>query len=205
MSELQRRPTPGMQLQRNDVDMQIRSVDEGKRMAILSFSSEFMVTRWGWSEVLCHDDGCADLTRIQQIGVLLYNHSTGIDSVVGKILRCWIDSTEKRGYAEVQFDDDEASEKVWRKILSRTLRGVSFGYRVNVWEEVATNAKSSNGRFTGPCNVAMRWEPYEISICPVPADPSVGVSRNAELDGHDDPLRAKRQRDLYLLTLERSC
>jgi HK97 family phage prohead protease len=202
--QLQRRPTPGMQLRRDHLDLQIREINEEKRTATLSFSSEYQVTRWGWTEILCHDTGAANLARIQQIGVCLYNHSTDIRSVIGKVLRVWIDEKDRRGYAEVQFDEDDDSEKVWQKVRSGTLKGVSFGYRVTVWEEVAKGAVSTNGRFTGPCDVAMRWEPYEISICPVPADPSVGVNRSAEQDANNDPLRAMRQRDLYLLTLERS-
>ena len=35
--------------------------------------------------------------------------------------------------------------------------------------------QSSDGRFTGPCSIAKRWTPYEISIVSVPADPTVGV------------------------------
>lgn len=205
MGQQQRRPAPEVQLRRDHLDLQVREINEDKRTATLSFSSEYTVTRWGWTEILCHDAGCADLTRLEQIGVVLYNHSTSIGSVIGKILRVWIDATDRRGYAEVQFDADEDSERVWQKVRSGTIKGVSFGYRVTVWEEVAKGSMSTNGRFSGPCDVAMRWEPYEISICPVPADPSVGVSRSAETDGPgDDPLRAKRQRDLYLLTVERS-
>ena len=202
---LQRRPTPGMQLRRDHLDLQVREINETARTAVLSFSSEYQVTRWGWTEILCHDAGCVDMARINEIGVLLYNHSTDIRSVVGPIRRCWIDTKELRGNAEVQFDADDDAERVWQKVLSRTLKGVSFGYRVTVWEEVAKGATSTNKRFEGPCDVAMRWEPYEISICPVPADPSVGVNRSGETDGIIiDPLRARRQRDLTLLTLERS-
>ena len=51
---------------------------------------------------------------------------------------------------------------------------------VEVWEDVAANKKSSDGRFTGPCSIAAKWTPYEVSIVSVPADPTVGVGRNHE-------------------------
>ena len=51
---------------------------------------------------------------------------------------------------------------------------------VEVWEDVAANKKSSDGRFTGPCSIATKWTPYEVSIVSVPADPTVGVGRNHE-------------------------
>ena len=80
--------------------------------------------------------------------------------------------------AEVEFDKDEASEVVFQKVKSGTLKGVSVGYRINVIEEVKSGAVSTDGRFTGPCDVARDWMPYEISIVSVPADATVGVGRD---------------------------
>ena len=65
---------------------------------------------------------------------------------------------------------------------SGTLKGVSVGYMVEDWEEVAPNKVSMDGRFTGPCSIAKRWIPYEISIVSVPADPTVGVGRSMTAD-----------------------
>lgn len=42
------------------------------------------------------------------------------------------------------------------------------------------NKQSADGRFTGPCSIARKWAPYEISIVSVPADPTVGVGRELE-------------------------
>ena len=54
------------------------------------------------------------------------------------------------------------------------------GYSVDAWEEVAAGKKSSDGRFSGPCYIAKKWTPFEISIVSVPADPTVGVGRSME-------------------------
>lgn len=51
---------------------------------------------------------------------------------------------------------------------------------VDNWESVAANKSSADGRFTGPCDIAKRWMPYEISVVSVPADPTVGVGRALE-------------------------
>ena len=53
---------------------------------------------------------------------------------------------------------------------------------VDSWEEVMPGKQSADGRFTGPCSIARKWAPYEISIVSVPADPTVGVGRS-EGDG----------------------
>lgn len=122
-----------------------------------------------------------DLSRLNSIGVVLYNHNR--DKVIGKILRAWVE--DDRGKAEIEFDSDAEAEVIYQKVSGGTLKGVSVGYMVDVWEDVAANKKSSDGKFTGPCNIATRWTPYEISIVSVPADPTVGVGRSQEPGGEE--------------------
>lgn len=152
--------------------------DGNERRFVLSFSSEEPYDRWFGPEILDHSDGCVNLDRLNSIGCLLFNHKR--DSVVGKITRAWLENG--RGQAEVEFDDDEASEVIYQKVKSGTLKGVSVGYMVDLWEEVMPGKQSADGRFTGPCSIARKWAPYEISIVSVPADPTVGVGRS-EGDG----------------------
>ena len=147
-----------------------------ERKFTLSFSSEEPYNRWWGTEILSHTDNAVDLDRLNSIGVVLYNHNR--DKVIGKILRAWVDGN--RGYAEIEFDNDTEAEVIYQKVSGGTLKGVSVGYVVDVWEEVSANKKSSDGRFTGPCDIATRWTPYEISIVSVPADPTVGVGRSQE-------------------------
>lgn len=157
---------------------QIRAAteEENERKFIISFSSEEPYLRWFGPEILSHEEGAVDLGRLNEMGVLLFNHHR--DQVVGKVLRAWIENG--RGMAEVEFDDDEFSETIRKKVASGTLKGVSVSYRVSVWEEVEAGATSSNGKHAGPCSIAKKWEAFEISIATVPADPSVGVGRSLE-------------------------
>lgn len=168
-------------LQRFLSDCSIRAVGENTRRFTLSFSSEEPYGRWWGTEILSHADGAADLTRLNSIGCVLYNHHR--DKVVGKILSATVENG--RGSAEIEFDEDAESDVVFQKVASGTLKGVSVGYMVEVWEDVAANKKSSDGRFTGPCSIATKWTPYEISIVSVPADPTVGVGRSHEPERTD--------------------
>lgn len=172
-------------MQRSLVDCSIRAMEgEGnERKFILSFSSEVPYERWWGVEILSHKEGALDLTRLNSIGCMLYNHNR--DKVIGKIIRAWVE--DGRGNAEVEFDEDADSELIYQKVKSGTLKGVSVGYRVNAWEEVMAGKKSSDGRFTGPCEIATSWEPYEISIVSVPADPTVGVGRSQEDEQEEKP------------------
>lgn len=157
---------------------QIRAVEgeENERKFILSFSSEEPYLRWFGPEILSHEEGAVDLGRLNEMGVLLFNHHR--DQVLGKVVRAWVENS--RGEAEVEFDDDEFSETIRKKVASGTLKGVSVSYRVSVWEEVEAGATSSNGKHVGPCSIAKKWEAFEISIATVPADASVGVGRSLE-------------------------
>lgn len=147
-----------------------------ERKFVLSFSSEEPYERYWGVEILSHTEGALDLTRLNTIGCVLYNHNR--DKVIGKVLRAWVE--DSRGYAEIEFDDDAESDVIYQKVKSGTLKGVSVGYIVTNWEEVLANKTSADGKFTGPCDIAIRWEPYEISIVSVPADPTVGVGRSQE-------------------------
>lgn len=142
----------------------------------ISFSSEEPYERWFGIEILDHSEGAVDLTRLQEMGVVLYNHNR--DIAIGKVVSVSIE--EGRGKAVIEIDTDEESEKIYQKMVSGTLKGVSVGYIVNNWEEVAAGKKSEDGRFQGPCSIAKKWIPYEVSIVTVPADISVGVGREME-------------------------
>lgn len=156
--------------------MEFRAVEGEDRVVELSFSSEIIVERWWGAEILDHSDGCVDLSRLSEMGCVLFNHKR--DIVIAKVEKAWIENN--RGKAKIRFDEDEESDKIYQKVKSGTLRGVSTGYIVNNWESVLPGKKSLDGRFKGPCEIAKRWMPYEISIVSVPADASVGVGRSME-------------------------
>jgi phage head maturation protease len=154
-------------------------INAEKRTVTLSFVSETPVDRWFGAEVLQVDSSAVDMSRFENgLGVLLFNHNRS--SVLGRVLRAWVDEATRKAHAEVQFDADEESERIWQKVQSGTLRGVSVGYSVDNWEEVAAGKSSTSGRVQGPAYVALRWQPLEISIVSVPADASVGVGRQME-------------------------
>ena len=159
----------------------------------LSFSSEEPYERYWGVEILDHSDGAVDLTRLSEIGCVLFNHKR--DAVIGKVNRVWIENS--RGCAEIEFDADDESEKIYQKVKSGTLKGVSVGYIVNNWETVAPNKKSADNRFMGPADIAKKWIPFEISIVSVPADPTVGVGRELEEPMEDSTYQVQGRSRLF--------
>lgn len=154
----------------------IRAVEGEERTFELSFSSEEPYERYWGREILDHSAGAMDLSRLNEIGVVLYNHNR--DDVIGRIVTASVE--DNRGTARIRFDDDELSEKIRAKVESGTLKGVSVGYSVDKWETVEQGRMSKDNRFAGPCYVARHWTPLEVSIVSVPADASVGVGRELE-------------------------
>lgn len=195
MSEHQKRSVLGNYCRETTID----HVDTDSRTVELSFSSETPYGRWFGDEILCHDEECINLERFNNgLGTVLFNHDR--DAVVGHIEKVWLE--DNRGKALVRFDTDEQSETIFQKVQSGTLQGVSVGYSINRYEVLEDeDTKSTNGRFTGPAYVVTDWEPLEISIVSVPADPTVGVGRSAEeihtsIDTQEDNTRMDQEKNL---------
>lgn len=169
--------------------MSRESEDQDSRRRTISFSSEEPYRRYFGMEILDHSENAVNLERLNSVGVLLFNHDTYM--VVGRVIRAWVENN--RGMAEVEFDTDEDAEKVFGKVKSGTLKTTSVRYSVDSWEEVRAGATSADGRFSGPCQVARKWTPLEVSIVSVPADPTVGVGRSSEDTGNSDLSAYERQ------------
>lgn len=147
------------------------SVDAESRTLDLSFSSEYPVERWFGTEVLAHDAGAADMSRLNDGAPLLFGHDAS--DVIGVVQSASIDAKGKRGMATVRFADTPRAREIMGMVNDKILRNVSFGYRIN--EMDVTDAKSDN-----PTYRATSWTPYEISLVSIPADPSIGVGRSAD-------------------------
>ncbi len=92
--------------------------------------------------------------------------------VVGRVVAARLEAG--RGIATLKFSSAADVEPLWQRIADGTLRSVSVGYRVHRYEQIA-DARD------GTVHRAVDWEPYEISVVPVPVDPAAAV-RGADTD-----------------------
>lgn len=76
--------------------------------------------------------------------------------------------------ATVQFSKRADVEPIWLDIREGVIRNVSVGYRVHKFEETAV----TDGKV--PTRTAVDWEPFEISLVPMSADPGAKI-RSGEL------------------------
>jgi HK97 family phage major capsid protein/HK97 family phage prohead protease len=145
------------------------SVDDVTRTTQLAFSSEEPVSMWYGNEILSHAPGAMRTGVRQQTMPLLFNHCA--DDLLGVVQSIEIGS-DATGRATVRFGKDERGAWAMGQVNDGILVNVSFMYRVFKWLE-DTEADTVT---------AVDWEPYEISLVTVPADPTVGVGRNASTD-----------------------
>lgn len=142
-------------------------VDPDTRTAELAFSSEAPVDMWFGTEVLSHAPGAMRTGVRQQTMPLLFNHD--MDDLLGVVESISVDK-DRVGRALVRFGKDERGDWAMQQVNDGVLVNVSFMYRVFKWLE-DTEADTLT---------ATDWEPYEISLVTVPADPNVGVGRSAQ-------------------------
>jgi hypothetical protein len=152
--------------------------ENGEKLTRLSFSSEAPVMRCGEAEILLHESGAADFSRLMNVGAVLKNHDPA--QIVGVPVRAWIDD-QKRGNVAMRWGSTETALQAKKEALEdRSLRGVSVGYSVREWVYLRNSSENYKG-FTGPAWVAVKWDALEASLTPIPADPSVGLERSIKV------------------------
>lgn len=149
---------------------EVRKIDAENRTVELAFSSEAEVQRWWGLEVLDHSPGAVVLNRLQDGAPLLLNHEC--EDQIGVVESVSIDA-DRRGRAVVRFGRSELAEEIFRDVQDGIRKHVSVGYIIH-------DAKLTEERDGVEVWTITSWEPYEISIVPVPADISVGVGRSLE-------------------------
>lgn len=148
----------------------VLGVDVDARTVELSFSSEIEFRRWWGIEVLGHDADECDLSRLNDGAACLWNHNW--DDQRGVVESASIDP-DKKGRAKVRLSRSAAGEELLQDIADRIKTKVSVGYMIHDAKLVEERDDVEVWRIT-------RWQPFEISVVSVPADPSVGVGRGLE-------------------------
>jgi hypothetical protein len=103
-----------------------------------------------------------DVLRSGRAPVLDTHRRDGAGHVLGRVVAARIEAG--RGYATLQFSTAADVEPVWQRVVDGTLRSVSAGYRVHRYEQRREGAAGET------IYRAVDWEPYEISMVPVPID-----------------------------------
>lgn len=154
------------------------TLNEDSRTIDVVFATGTPVRMFTWEdgavdEVLSFNDGEVRMERLLNGAPVLDNHdrSEGTESVLGVVETASIVNGE--GIATLRFSKREDITGTWQDIKDGILRGVSVGYKVYTYEITKEEGKI-------PVYRAIDWEPYEISIAPVPADVNSQVRAQQE-------------------------
>jgi HK97 family phage major capsid protein len=142
------------------------------RTVDLSFSSEEPVERrsffGNYREILSHDKGAVRMDRLENGAPLLRNHDP--DQMIGVVENAKVSGG--KGQARVRFASNQAGNDAFALVSENVLRNVSVGYLIH-------RLQITEGSDNEPDEYrAIDWEPVEISLVSVPADPTVGVGRS---------------------------
>lgn len=147
------------------------TINVEERTVELVWSTGAQVRRASWSrgdyiEELSMAPGAVRLDRLNKGGPLLDAHdSFSLRSQIGVVQRAWLDGNE--GRALVKFSRRDDVEPIFQDVIDGIYRNVSVGYKVHKTERDETGAV--------PVERAVDWEPYELSLVPIPADAGAQV------------------------------
>jgi len=146
-----------------------------------SFSSTNPVNRGALgNEILDHREGAIDFSRLNDAAPLLFNHDP--NKPIGVVEKAWLKN--ERGYARVRFSDNPFPSEVFNDVRNGILRGVSVGYSVNDVERLDDDKDSY---------LVRAWQPAEISIAVIAADPEIGIGRAKEVEKTDVTMSTQQE------------
>lgn len=151
----------------------LKTFDDAERTVDVTFATATRVLRESYigrfyEELVISRSAC-DLKRLNTGAPFLNAHGGSYDarSVMAAVVPGSAKIEGDAGVARIRFDsaeNDPDAEKVFQKIKAQILTGVSVGYRV-------LEMKKSKEEVDGiPVYRVTKWEPYEISVAPIPAD-----------------------------------
>jgi hypothetical protein len=116
------------------------------------------------------------LDRLKGGANLLASHNDqSLHAVLGVVENARIEGGQ--GFATVRFSARDEVEPIWQDVKSGILRHVSMAAVVHELKEV-TEKGARVKKF-----LAIDWEPHEVSIVSIPADPKAGVLSHQSLSG----------------------
>lgn len=154
----------------------VARVDEAARTFELVWTTGAKVRRFDWwreepyDEELVVSAAAVDLSRLNAGAPLLESHGQwSLRSVLGVVEKAWLEGGE--GRAVVRFAAAESSpdgDRVFRMVRDQIIRNVSVGYTIRKVERQRPEGGVTLWR-------VVDWQPFEISLVAVGADPGAGV------------------------------
>ena len=164
----------------------VSSVNDEARTVELTFSTGAAVERYDYysgkryREVLSMDPKHVRLDRLNAGAPLLDSHSAfSVGDILGTTERDSARIEKGQGIVTVRFSKREAVEAIYQDVKDGIVNNVSVGYRVHKFVEEA----GKDGAI--PTRTAVDWEPFEVSMVPMPADTGARVRAGDKSDTNE--------------------
>lgn len=150
------------------------SVNAEARTVDVVWTTGAVVRRWSWTdgeidEELVVSGNAVRMDRLQNGAPVLDSHNGyRLASVLGVVVDGSARIERGSGVATVRFSERQEVEPVWQDIVAGIIRNVSVGYRVHTFEVEKRDGQR-------PLYRATDWEPLEISVVAIGADPGAQV------------------------------
>jgi HK97 family phage prohead protease len=153
------------------IDREARTID-----VVWTTGATVQRARWeGWDDRIEYDeelevsDEAVRMDRLNAGAPFLNSHyAYDLTSVLGSVVPGSARIEKGLGHAKVRLTDAPDAAGLVSRILDKSVRHVSVGYRVHRYEITKTDGQREKWR-------AVDWEPMEISAVAMPADPGAHI------------------------------
>ncbi len=149
------------------------AVNMDERTVTLSISSEQPYERWWGVEILDHSAAAINADRLKQGAPLLVGHDPA--DQVG-VVDSYEITPDRKLQVNARFSRSARAAEILQDVADGIRRNASVGYTIDELVLESQQGDVNTYRVT-------QWTPFEGSIVPIPADPTVGVGRS---DNPDD-------------------
>lgn len=151
---------------------QPETLNEEERTIWVVAATETPVRRYYGDEILLCTRKAVVATRLKNMPVLDSHRSTSVKDILGQVIETRFEG--RKLHMKVRFADNDNGNAALGLVRDGMLHKVSAGYRI-------LEAEESTGRNGVPVITVTRWEPTEISLVSVPADPNATIRGNVKM------------------------
>ncbi|GEM_PF-292073 len=145
---------------------QSETLNEDERTVWVVAATETPVRRYFGNEILLCTRKAVVATRLKNMPVLDSHRSTSVKDILGQVIETRFEGRQL--HMKLLFADNDNGNAALALVRDGMLHSVSVGYGI-------LEAEESTGRNGVPVVTVTRWEPTEISLVSVPADPNATI------------------------------
>lgn len=158
-------------------DVQPSTINVEERTVEVVFATDTPCRMWDWdmgyySETLLFGNSNVRMDRLNAGAPVLDSHNPYAQ--IGVVERATLDAKKGEGRAVLRFSKNPEADLKFKDVVDGILKNVSVGYWVYAYDLV----READGEISD--YEATDWEPNEISMVSVPADPKAGTRTHTE-------------------------